>query len=156
MLAITIHDTKEFMALLLKGKTFDDLRLRQLDVTTFTFFQISGQRNKEFYPAEEQGSCIDRFCLWSEIKPFALQVIKGNKLPKAIKIIFSLGEKETASFSEKASALFLNVTFEQNTITCTTGCSQKNFSLDKSLDYDWDQWVLHTLKEKQIGYQIVE
>ncbi len=156
MLAITINDTKEFMALLLKGTTFDDLHLRQLDVTTFTFFQISGQRNKDFYSLEEQEAFSDRFCLWSEIKPFAFQIIKGNKLPKAIKIVLSFGEEETASFSENASALFLNISFEQNIITCTTGCSQKNFSLDKSLDYDWDQWVLHTFKEKQIGFQVVE
>lgn len=152
MLAFTIYDTKIFMALLLKGNTFDAFELRSLDVTTFASFQISGKRNKEFYNLDEQEFFQTRFCSWKEIRPYAFEVIKGTKLPKSIKIVFSLEENELQKF-DNASALFLNIQFENNEILCTTGCSQIEFSLDKSLDYNWDQWILSFFQKNNIGIE---
>ncbi len=153
MLYLTINDTKEFMTKLLKSEIFDSFCLRSIDITTFASFQISGMRNKEYYSLEEQEFLTEKFCMWSEIRPYAFQIMKGNRLPKSIKIIFSLSEQKKEQFAD-ASALFLNIQFENHTVNCTTGCSTQTFSLDKSLDYSWDQWVLSYLKEHSIGIDV--
>ena len=36
MIALLVHDIKEFMNLLLKQNRFDDFYMRQIDITTFT------------------------------------------------------------------------------------------------------------------------
>lgn len=155
MLAFTILDTKEFMALLLKNTAFDHFRLRHFEAETFTQFEISGQRNFSFYTAEEQENIAGKFCSWQEIRPYAFDLIKGKHLPKKIKIIFSLDESQLKQFPN-ASALFLNIQFENGTLTCTTGCSQQSFSLDKSLDEQWDSWVQSLMKSIHIACEPAE
>ena len=43
--------------------------------------------------------------------------------------------------AEDVSALFLNVAYEHETLTATTGTSLKIFTLDKTLEQVWDQTV---------------
>ncbi|NLK38538.1 MAG: hypothetical protein GX299_10750 [Epulopiscium sp.] len=154
MLYFTIHDTKMFMNKLLKNEDFDLFCLRSIDIITFASFQITGNRNKDYNTTEEQESQTEKFCMWSEIRPYAFQIIKGNRLPKSIKIIFSLNEKEKEKFAD-ASALFLNIQFENNIVSCTTGCSTQTFTLDKSLEYSWDEWVISFFKKKEIGIEMI-
>ena len=93
MLAFTVNDTKSFMNLLLKGDTFDAFSFRQGELTTFASFIIEGKRNMDFYTAEEQEAGLSRYVHWEEMRPFVFQAIKGNKLPKSIKLVFSLAEE---------------------------------------------------------------
>ena len=93
MLAFTVNDTKSFMNLLLKGDTFDAFSFRQGELTTFASFLIEGKRNMDFYTAEEQEAGLSRYVHWEEMRPFVFQAIKGNKLPKSIKLVFSLRRK---------------------------------------------------------------
>ena len=44
MIALLVHDTKEFMNLLLKQNRFDDFYMKQIDITTFTILFFSGTR----------------------------------------------------------------------------------------------------------------
>ena len=91
----------------------------------------------------------DNYCFWQEIRHYAFEIIKGQKLPKNIKIIFSLPEHKNNMVCSIPATFFLNMIFEQNTVTCTTGCSLKPFSFDKTAEYAWDEWVLsffHQLK----------
>ena len=86
MISFIIHDTKEFMNLLLKQNAFDDFYIRQMDITTFALFQIDGTRNKQYYSLAEQELMTDNYCFWQEIRHYAFEIIKGQKLPKNIKI----------------------------------------------------------------------
>ncbi len=55
MISFTIHDTKEFMHLLLKQNTFDNFCIYRMDITTFALFQIDGYKNKAYFsPAEQE------------------------------------------------------------------------------------------------------
>ena len=42
----------------------------------------------DFYTAEEQEAGLSRYVHWEEMRPFVFQAIKGNKLPKSIKLVF--------------------------------------------------------------------
>ena len=147
MLAFTVNDTKSFMNLLLKGDTFDAFLFRQGELTTFASFLIEGKRNMDFYTAEEQEAGLSR---WEEMRPFVFQAIKGNKLPKSIKLVFSLAEEKLANLPNTKAA-FLNILFKEHTILCTTAISQEAFSLDKSSERLWEDYILKFFKKNAIG-----
>ncbi|HIT88430.1 MAG TPA: hypothetical protein IAB62_12280 [Candidatus Coprocola pullicola] len=151
MLSFIVHDTKEFMNLLLKQTAFDSFELRQMDITTFALFQIDGLRNKSYFPLAEQELFAGKYCLWKEIRPFAFEIIKGQKLPKSIKIIFSMPENKKELVCAVSATYFLNITFSQNILTCTTGCSPKIFSLDKTAEHAWDEWIISFFQKLKIA-----
>ena len=146
MLAFTVNDTKSFMNLLLKGDTFDAFSFRQGELTTFASFIIEGKRNMDFYTAEEQEAGLSRYVHWEEMRPFVFQAIKGNKLPKSI----SLAEEKLANLPNTKAA-FLNILFKEHTILCTTAISQEAFSLDKSSERLWEEYILKFFKKNAIG-----
>ena len=148
MLAFTVNDTKSFMNLLLKGDTFDAFSFRQGELTTFASFLIEGKRNMDFYT--EAG--LSRYVHWEEMRPFVFQAIKGNKLPKSIKLVFSLAEEKLANLPNTKAA-FLNILFKEHTILCTTAISQEAFSLDKSSERLWEEYILKFFKKNAIGIQ---
>ena len=155
MLAFTVNDTKTFMNLLLKGDTFDTFHFRQGEILTFASFIIEGKRNMDFYGTEELEQVLSRYVRSEEMRPFVFQAIKGNKLPKAIKLVFSLSEEKTTNLPNTKAA-FLNILFKDNTIFCTTAISQETFSLDKSPEKLWEEYVLKFFKKNGIGIQLQE
>lgn len=155
MLAFTINDTKSFMNLLLKGTTFDGFSFRQGEVTTFAAFAIEGKRNMAFYSPEETEQGLSRFVRWEEIRPFVFHAVKGSKLPKSIKLVFSLPDEKLENLTN-VSAAFLNILFKENHILCTTAIAQESFSLDKSGEKRWEEYVLKFFKKNGIGIQLQE
>ena len=152
MLAFTVNDTKSFMNLLLKSETFDNFHFRQGEICTFASFIIEGKRNMDFYSTAELDRGLSRYVLWEEMRPFVFQAIKGNKPPKSIKLVFSLPDEKLENLPN-TSAAFLNILFKNNTILCTTGISQANFSLDKSSEKHWEDYILKLFQKNSIGIQ---
>jgi hypothetical protein len=122
---------KDFMNRLLRESIFDGFEARTVDITALACISIFGQTESE----------NDNILTWSEIKPLVTAVIKSGPRPRYMKIIFSANKELTVSVHENAKALFLNMTYENNKISFTTACAQKVFTLDKSLDKQWDVWV---------------
>ena len=87
------------------------------------------------------------------MRPFVFQAIKGNKLPKSIKIVFSLPDEKIENLPN-TSAAFLNILFKENTVLCTTAISQTSFSLDKTSEKLWEEYVLKFFKKNGIGIQL--
>lgn len=155
MLAFTINDTKAFMGLLLKSDTFDAFQFRQGELTTFISFSMDGHRNLDFYSTEEQEAALSRYISWEEIRPFVFQAIKGNKLPKSIKLVLSLPDQKLEHLPN-INAAFLNIFFRENALFCTTAVSQESFSLDKSSEKLWEEYVLKFFRKNGIGIQLQE
>jgi hypothetical protein len=154
MLVTNVNNTKEFMSMLLKKDTFDAFEVREVIITTFTTFEIRCNLNKDFFDTEEELS--RKYCLWSELKPHVFELIKGNKLPKSIKIVFSANDALLQTISLEASALFINVTFENNRLGIITGSSLKNFTLNKTVEFMWDEWVINFLEGQKISISAPE
>lgn len=132
MTVYTAKNVKAFMAALLKGDVFDKFQLREITICSFASFNICGEKS-----GDEKGT----FCRWSEIKPYAFDIIKGKRLPELIKVVFSLPPEETGLNLKDTSTVFLNITYENDGISCVTGMSMKNFSLDRSAMYAFDEYV---------------
>lgn len=143
-------EIKLFMTKLLKEDAFDKLELRTLSLETIIKYDISGNINKDYLKENEERF----FVRWGEIKPSIVKLITGDRKPKYIKIVFSLDDQTVANLSPNASAMFLNIYYQDDTITCTTGTSQKSFSLDKSQDKVWEDVIIKFFKKNDINVYI--
>lgn len=164
MISFKIDQTKDFMNKLLLQEAFDAFLVKEATISTFQTLHIDGKRNKDFYnneELEELGTDID-YVKWNEIKPLCFQAIKGKKTPLSFKFIFKLSEKNTEKFLLQTglsftpadiSGLFLNIIFENNEIHCVSGTALTIFTMDKSLDDEWDAMVERYLKQLQVEYE---
>lgn len=148
MLAFTIPDTKTFMSHLLKGTVFDDFVFCQGEISAFTFISIDGKRDMDYYPDTE----TETRCSWAEIKPLVFQAVKGKKTPKQMKIVLARPKAELDAYTN-CQDVFWNLLFRDNTLLCTLSTMQETFSMDKSTEKQWEEWVLSFCKTHGITVQ---
>lgn len=163
MVSLKIIDVKAFMSSLLVQNVFDNFLLSELQIHTFNHFQIAGNLNEDYYSKDELEILEGRkYSLWSEIKPIAYSLIKGNKLPLSIKIVLLLSPPNTEKVLKKSgvsmpvsdiNGLFLNIRFDKGSLTLVTGISVKNFSMDKTLERTWDEDLKIFLKHYEIAVE---
>lgn len=150
MIAGTVENKKEFMAMLLKGNAFDRLLVRSVSIKTNIFYEMDCVINKDWYTAEEQESLTEKYIAWSELRPTIFNIIKGNKLPGYMKIILSPSDEAMAKIHTNAAALFINIIFENGKLSIITGSSEKMFSLDKAVEHSWDEYAARFFKHNGI------
>ena len=51
------------------------------------------------------------------------------------------------------TGVFLNIRFQNQQLTLTTGISYRIFSVDKTLDNEWDRLVKQFLKQHEIAFE---
>ena len=160
MVMFTIVEVKQFMAKLLTQNIFDDFILREMELSTFMNYSINGKLNESFFTGEElkeRGPI--QYALWSEVRNIAYAMIKGNKTPLSMKIVFQLPQDRTDILigqsggrikPDEVGGLYMNVRFENNELHIITGTAIKTFTLDKTLEQEWDKEVARILKEQGI------
>lgn len=140
------EDIKKIMGSVFSGNNFDALQLRTGEITTRCTFTIDGRLNREFDGIEGERA----YCLWSEVKHNAYDLIKGKKLPKRIKLVFALDDKVLGKLHPNAKAAFLNMSYEDGRVNFTTGTAQREFSMDKGLDLAWEDAVKRLFKKLSV------
>jgi hypothetical protein len=163
MISLNIPEVKPFMAKLLTQTTFDLLILREMEIQTFTNYTISGQFNESFYTQEELEERGDkRFILWSDVRTVAFSMIKGNKTPLSLKIVFQLPQDRCEALVQRSGGklriediggLYMNVRFDKGELHIITGVAIKTFTLDKTLEQEWDIEVKNLLREQGIIFE---
>lgn len=163
MISLNVLEVKQFMAKLLMNSTFDNFLLRELELATFTNFTITGQLNEAFFSKEELEERKDkRYILWSEVRQAVYTMIKGNKTPLSLKIVFQLPAAQCDQLvqrlggrirMEDIGGLFFNVRFEKGELRIISGTAIKTFTLDKTLEQEWDAEVKNLLKMNAVIYQ---
>ena len=148
------------MSHLLLKSVFDHFLLSEMEIQTYGRFLVSGRLNQSWYTKEEWELLNGRkYAVWGDIKSFAYQLIKGNKTPLSLKLVFVLSVEETGKIVEKTGkdyntddvdGLFLNLHYEKDALHLVTGTSLKLFTLDKGLEHAWDDWVKQFLAENGI------
>ncbi|MCI8888619.1 MAG: hypothetical protein HFG70_11110 [Hungatella sp.] len=162
MTALKVEDIRQFTSSLFIGNVFDRFLMREAQIVTFNTFQIDGHIRKEYYTDQEiQEGHIGELSAWEAIKPVCYGLIKGKKLPGSFQIVLQLGPEQTEAFlkkrqlpirAEQISGLYLNVRYEEGELFCVTGTSVNFFTLDKSLETEWDEAVRLFLKGHKIPY----
>ncbi len=160
MKALKVLEVKAFMSQLFLGEAFDSFLLYELEIQTANQFKINGRLSHKWYDSDELESIGDReYSFWKELRNLTFQIIKGNKSPQSMKIVFSLPkenvkkvlERSGSSFlPEQVEGLFLNIKYENGGLHLITGSSVKIFSMDKTLEQEWDTEVIAFLKKCNI------
>ena len=112
---------KNCMSHLLLKDTFDTFLFIEGEFTTFNKFTISGYLQEDFFDEKLE----ETYSRWEKIRDFCFQIIRGNRTP-------------------------LNFHYDGSTLQCITGTSLKTFSMDKSIEREWDTEVKSILKSKNI------
>jgi len=155
-------DIKAFMNSLLTSETFDFFEVRGVDISTLTHFNISGQKlTGEKAEADADDEDEDKpaktgYCKWSEIRPFVFNLIKGGARPSYIKIVFSMESAQAVKLHENAAAMHLNILYSADEVYFTSATAQKGFSLDKSLDHVWEDYLIEFFRSNSIGAKEIE
>lgn len=156
MISLRIIDVKDFMNKLLVSDTFDSFCLIKAHFVTANTFDIDGKINKEFFGDDETS---EDFSLWRDSKHFCREIIKGKKLPLEFKIVLSLNEENKKKVIESVSnafaveevkGLYMNIIYTRASLHLVTGTSFKTFTLDKTLENEWDKMAVKFLKNKEI------
>ena len=163
MIALKIPDHKDFTSKLFLQDTFDTFLVSNASFTTSISISLEGRLHKDYFTdAEWEEMEQHDLARWSLIKPLCFQIIKGSRLPEQFKLVFVLSDSNTKKLIEQSGlslspdqigGLYLNIRYEQETLTCITGVSFSSFILDKSLEHAWDDMIKRFLKTRKIIFE---
>ena len=154
MTALEINDVKGFMAKLLASDTFDNYYLLEAVITKANTFSIDGRLNEEYLEDMEESSgdfgasAGSRFQTWGNVRSICYELVKGKTLPVYMKVVLQLPESKVADIlaesgtsirPEEIKGLYLNITYDRKELRVVTGTSLKTFTMDKSLEMEWDK-----------------
>ncbi len=151
MQSFDITNRKEFMSKLLKSDLFDTFEVREVVAHMAFKLILAGERNQDYFKdiLEEETSNLSHFLTWGEIRKHVYELMSGHKLPTYFKIILSTNTEKTEGLSPDASTFYLNITFKDNQMSCSTGMAYKTFTLDKSSEQLWDEKIKNFLFKYQ-------
>ena len=165
MIALELTDIKDFMNKLLRTEVFDHFLLQEAVITSSATYTINGQITKGFYTEEELSElhlegC--RFLPFSMLKTNCFDLIKGKKTPSAFRFVFLLSphnmEKTIASVGSSyqpsdITGMYINLKYQNQLLSLTTGIAYNIFSVDKTLESEWDKMVIKFLKQHEISFE---
>lgn len=164
MIALELTDIKDFMNKLLRSDVFDHFLLQEAVITTASTISINGQITKGFYTEEELeelrlNGC--RFLPFSMLRTNCFDLIKGKKTPAAFRFVFLLSpknmEKTIAAVDSSynpsdVTGMYINLKYQNQLLSLTTGIAYNIFSTDKVLEAEWDKMVRKFLKQHEIAF----
>ncbi len=165
MVAFQISEVGSLLNQMLKGDLFDRFLLREASVSQAFTATIDGTLKPGFYSEEECAELgLDglAYIPFARVRPLCLDLIKGNRKPDAFRFVFLLSPENQASTiahtgtsfrSEDIGGLFLNLTYKNEALVCTTGISYRTFSMDKSLEQEWDRLAVLFFRQHGIAVQ---
>ncbi|MEY8508677.1 DUF5721 family protein [Lachnospiraceae bacterium 42-17] len=150
MIVIDLN-AKICMAHLLLKPTFHHYSFIEGEVTTFNKFHIDGRIHKDFFDEKPE----KEYSSWGEVQEYFLAVIKGKRTPLNFRLILSMAQEDFATFlnsrslsfrQEEIRGLYLNFRYDGSNLQCVTGVSMNTFTMDKSLEQEWDGYAKEVLK----------
>ncbi|MBQ8627361.1 MAG: hypothetical protein IJ419_14550 [Agathobacter sp.] len=165
MIALELTDVKDFMNKLLRSEVFDHFLMQEAVITSAATYTISGQITKGFYTEEEieehqLHGC--RFLPFAMLRGNCFDLIKGKKTPSSFRFVFLLSptnmEKTIASVGSSykpsdVTGMYINLKYQNQLLSLTTGIAYNIFSTDKTLENEWDKMVVKFLKQNEIAFE---
>lgn len=150
MFSASIHDVKSFMSHLLSKDSFDRFYLIEAAVKMGISYHIDGHLNRDFFDTDTQHSLKREYSYWKEVRPKVFDLIKGSRLPLGCKIILGLPNSMLVHFLETSGCsfreediegMYINILYDPANLMVTTGISYRVFSMDKSLEHAFEDYV---------------
>lgn len=165
MIALELTDIKDFMNKLLRSEVFDHFLLQEAVITSSATYTINGQITKGFFTDEEleELNLIEcRFLPFSMLKGNCFDLIKGKKTPSSFRFVFLLSpsnmERTISAVGSSYNAsditgMYINLKYQNQLLSLTTGIAYNIFSTDKTLEAEWDKMVTKFLKQHEIAFE---
>ncbi len=162
MTAIDLTDVKGFMGKLLASDAFDDYLILEAVITKANTFTIDGRLNEEYLSHMDENEDVVQkgenqaaLQTWGNVRNICFELVKGKILPVYMKIVLQLpaaavnlvlSRAGAAISPETIKGLYLNITYERGELHVVTGTSLSTFTMDKSLEHEWDAYATELLK----------
>ncbi len=165
MIARKISDVRKFMSGFLIGNMLDNFRLAEAVITTFCTFTIDGRLEKRFFgetdaqPENAKSRGPADLVSWKDVRERCFDLIRGKHTPLFFRFVFfSSAESASALLRQNGLAipedqipgLCLNLRYSGTELYLTTGTSHRTFTMDKTVDKIWDEYVDAFLKKAGI------
>ena len=169
MIALKINRYWHLYQQLLKEGMCDHFLLQEAVITqAVNPFTIDGSLQADYFDSEETENLQLQdlsYVPFSLMRPALSETDAGQKETSLfLNLLFLLSpanqlntvERAGTSFlPEDVSGMYLHFTYKNETLTCTTGISYRKFSLDKTLDQEWDRLVPVFLRKNGIAAEPV-
>ena len=162
MIALKVEDVKTFTSKLFLKEDFDSFLVKEVNIVTYNNFSIDGHIRQGYYTDEElEANQIESFSSWKVLRPVCFSLIKGKKLPGSFSITLQLPDGEVKGFLEDSGlsmapetiqGLAMNIRYEEGSMTVVTAASLSIFTLDKTIDMEWELYVQKFLKNSGIAF----
>lgn len=164
MIALQITEIKDFMNKLLRDGIFDHFLVQEACIYTGYAWTLDGAVRSGYLSVEEieeQGLTGLSFMPFGAVRTQCFDLVKGKRTPSQFRFVFLLSPENLARTLEQAecgltpndvSGMFLNFKYQNASLTLTTGVSYRTFTMDKTLDREWDSLVQKFLRQHQISY----
>ncbi len=146
MKLFNLSNISHFMNALLKGDSFDDFLVQEIVIKNGPSFVIEGEYTKE------EGLKTD----YSKVKNLCFDMVKGKTMPKSMKFVLALSPEKISELIttggvdvdiDSVSSLSINVLFNGEALSVTTGTSFKTFVMDKTLEKAFDAYIEDMMSE---------
>ena len=167
MIALKITEIGTFINKLLKDSMCDHFLLQEAVITPAATYTIDGSFHPDYYEPEELDTLHLQdlsYLPFSLLRPSCLKIMQGKKKPLFFKFVFLLSPENqektitrsgTDFTSKDISGMYVHFIYKNEVLTCTTGISYRLFSLDKSLEQEWDRLVQVFLRQNGIAAESV-
>ncbi|MBR5128179.1 MAG: hypothetical protein IKU69_07090 [Roseburia sp.] len=165
MIALKLAEVRVFMNKLLCTETFDNFLLQEATIQGSISYHIEGTLHRDFYSEDELeqehlGGLS--FIPYGKVRTQCFDLIKGKRTPSFFKFVLllspsnlekTLQQSASSLTTADVSAAFINLKFQNNSLLLTTGISYRTFTVDKSLDHEWDTLIKKFLKNHEIVFE---
>jgi len=158
MIALHFLEIKDFMNKFLAGDLFQDFTLLESVITNGITYSVDGRLSKDA-TEEQRNQFPDGMIGINSIRPILFQMVKGSQTPSYMKFVLALSREQVVSIlnsircENDVQNLFINITYQNQQLLCTTGVSYNTFCKDKALEAEWDRVVMLYLKKHQIFFE---
>ncbi|MDD6057953.1 MAG: DUF5721 family protein [Clostridiales bacterium] len=165
MIALNLTEIKDFMNKLLCTEIFDNFLLKEGTLQNSVVWHLDGALTPDFYSTEELeelGLSGFSFLPFRELRPQFFHLMRGKRTPSYFKFIFllspdnlarTLAQTKAGFTPEDIAGMFLNLKYQNGALLLTTGISYRIFSIDKSLENEWDMLIRRFLKNHEIAFE---
>ena len=153
------------MSLFLTSETFDEFLLDSAQLQLANTYTIDGRVHRQFFGEDEDAELYPyEYSKWGQLRSTCFDLIKGKHTPLGFKFILCLSPEQREQllsgdeFDEVrplVSSLVFILNFRQGRITLTTGAALSGFSLDKSYEKAWDDYIRKLIDDAGLEFEEV-
>ena len=161
MISVRVESRKDFFRHLFLQGSFDNFLVTDLTLRTDIRLEMDGRLlpGSDDTAGDPAETAKEPARSWGSLRPKVSAFLAGEAPLRSLKLILTLSRRKTEEFLEAqrlelapgdVEGFFVNVLYTGDALTLTTGCSLKQFSLDRSPEKAWDRQITRLLEQLEL------